>query len=108
MNATDYVHGYSERERQRLHDQSQTLADLLHHDTLYPAGSQVLLYVLQSRGREAVSRGARCWWVTGLLLQSHAVEAGWEIGAARIAEVRKTARWLAGSVLSFGATRGCQ
>ena len=42
MTATDYVHGYSERERQRLHDQSQTLADLLHHDTLYPAGSQVL------------------------------------------------------------------
>jgi SAM-dependent methyltransferase len=37
-----YVHGYSERERQRLQDQSQTLADLLHHDTLYPAGSQVL------------------------------------------------------------------
>lgn len=42
MTATDYIHGYSERERQRLHDQSQTLADLLHHDTLYPAGSHVL------------------------------------------------------------------
>ncbi len=42
MTTNDYVHGYSERERQRLHDQSQTLADLLHHDTLYPAGSQVL------------------------------------------------------------------
>jgi SAM-dependent methyltransferase len=42
MTANDYVHGYSERERQRLHDQSQTLADLLHHDTLYPAGCQVL------------------------------------------------------------------
>jgi SAM-dependent methyltransferase len=38
----DYVHGYSERERQRLHDQSQTLADLLHHDTLYQGGSRVL------------------------------------------------------------------
>jgi len=37
-----YVHGYSERERQRLHDQSQTLAELLHHDTIYPAGSHVL------------------------------------------------------------------
>jgi hypothetical protein len=31
MTTTDYVHGYSERERQRLHDQSQTLAHLLHH-----------------------------------------------------------------------------
>ena len=42
MTGNDYVHGYSERERQRLHDQSQTLADLLHHDTVYPAGSRVL------------------------------------------------------------------
>src|SRR5512140_3332973 len=42
MTNNDYVHGYSERERQRLHDQSQTLAELLHHDTLYPAGSRVL------------------------------------------------------------------
>jgi SAM-dependent methyltransferase len=42
MIANDYVHGYSERERQRLHDQSSTLADLLHHDTAYPPGSRVL------------------------------------------------------------------
>jgi hypothetical protein len=42
MTTSDYVHGYSERERQRLHDQSQTLAELLHHDAIYPAGSQVL------------------------------------------------------------------
>jgi SAM-dependent methyltransferase len=42
MTASKYVLGYSERERQRLHDQSQTLAELLHHDTTYPAGSQVL------------------------------------------------------------------
>jgi ubiquinone/menaquinone biosynthesis C-methylase UbiE len=37
-----YVHGYSEREDQRLRDQAQTLAELLHHDTVFPAGSQVL------------------------------------------------------------------
>ena len=42
MLTKEYVHGYSERENQRLHDQSQTLADLLHHDTLYPPGSRVL------------------------------------------------------------------
>jgi len=40
--AHEYVHGYSGRERQRLRDQSQTLAELLHHDTFYPAGSRVL------------------------------------------------------------------
>jgi SAM-dependent methyltransferase len=42
MTATEYVHGYSERENRRLNDQSQTLADLLHHDTIFPAGSRVL------------------------------------------------------------------
>ena len=42
MTGNDYVHGYSERECQRLLDQSQTLADLLHHDTIYPAGCHVL------------------------------------------------------------------
>lgn len=42
MTANKYVHGYSERETRRLQDQAQTLAELLHHDTLYPAGSTVL------------------------------------------------------------------
>jgi SAM-dependent methyltransferase len=37
-----YVHGYDERANERLHDQAQTLAELLHHDTSYPAGSRVL------------------------------------------------------------------
>jgi SAM-dependent methyltransferase len=36
------VHGYDERESTRLHDQAQTLAELLHHDTAYPEGSRVL------------------------------------------------------------------
>ncbi len=38
----DYVHGYSERESDRLQDQASTLSDLLHHDTRYPAGFRVL------------------------------------------------------------------
>ena len=37
-----YVHGYSEREHERLHDQAATLTELLHEDTFYPAGSSVL------------------------------------------------------------------
>ena len=37
-----YVHGYHERESQRLNDQAGTLADLLHSDTAYPPGSRVL------------------------------------------------------------------
>ncbi len=37
-----YVHGYHERESERLHDQAGSLVDLLHHDTVYPAGSRVL------------------------------------------------------------------
>jgi ubiquinone/menaquinone biosynthesis C-methylase UbiE len=37
-----YVHGYSARESCRLQDQANTLIDLLHHDTVYPAGDRVL------------------------------------------------------------------
>ena len=38
----EYVHGYTEREAERLHDQAATLADLLHDDTSYPEGAAVL------------------------------------------------------------------
>jgi SAM-dependent methyltransferase len=38
----DYVHGYSNRENDRLQDQANTLAELLHYDTIYPANSHVL------------------------------------------------------------------
>jgi ubiquinone/menaquinone biosynthesis C-methylase UbiE len=37
-----YVHGYTARESMRLVDQATTLADILHSDTVYPAGSNVL------------------------------------------------------------------
>ena len=37
-----YVHGYDEKEIQRLHDQAATLVDLLHADTAFPVGSAVL------------------------------------------------------------------
>jgi ubiquinone/menaquinone biosynthesis C-methylase UbiE len=40
--ADEYVHGYSDRESTRLGDQASTLTELLHHDTVYPAGSTVL------------------------------------------------------------------
>ena len=42
MKREDYVHGYSERESERLSDQAQALTSLLHHDTRYPADSEVL------------------------------------------------------------------
>ncbi len=37
-----YVHGYDDRENTRLQDQASTLVELLHGDTVYPAGSRVL------------------------------------------------------------------
>src|SRR4030081_3394674 len=37
-----YVHGYHQRENERLQDQAGTLVDLLHSDTAYPGGSTVL------------------------------------------------------------------
>jgi ubiquinone/menaquinone biosynthesis C-methylase UbiE len=39
---TRYMHGYSDREAERLHDQSSILRRLLHSDVAYPAGSKVL------------------------------------------------------------------
>ena len=38
----EYVHGYDLRENIRLQDQASTLVELLHSDTSYEAGSQVL------------------------------------------------------------------
>jgi SAM-dependent methyltransferase len=40
--STSYVHGYNQREAQRLTDQASTLVELLHHDTHYPPGTLVL------------------------------------------------------------------
>jgi ubiquinone/menaquinone biosynthesis C-methylase UbiE len=37
-----YVHGYSADEARRLADQARTLAGLLHHDTIFPGGGEVL------------------------------------------------------------------
>jgi len=37
-----YVHGYDARENERLLDQAGALVELLHSDTLYPAGCRVL------------------------------------------------------------------
>ncbi len=37
-----YIHGYDPQENIRLQDQATTLVDLLHSDTVYPPGSQVL------------------------------------------------------------------
>lgn len=39
---TQYVHGYDERENERLRDQAGTLVALLHGDVRYPPGSNVL------------------------------------------------------------------
>jgi SAM-dependent methyltransferase len=42
MSGRNYVHGYTEREAERLHDQAETLTGLLHDDTRYPVESRVL------------------------------------------------------------------
>lgn len=39
---SSYVHGYGDSESQRLQDQASTLVELLHADTVYPAGARVL------------------------------------------------------------------
>ncbi len=39
---TKYVHGYSETEANRLNDQADSLANLIHHDSIWQAGSLIL------------------------------------------------------------------
>jgi SAM-dependent methyltransferase len=39
---SNYVHGYADREAQRLTDQASTLVELLHHDSRYPEGAAIL------------------------------------------------------------------
>ena len=38
----NYVHGYSERETERLYDQAGSVRHLIHHDLRYSSGSKVL------------------------------------------------------------------
>lgn len=40
--SSSYVHGYGDSESLRLQDQATTLVELLHADTVYPAGARVL------------------------------------------------------------------
>lgn len=42
MTEPRYVHGYREREHERLHDQAGALVELLHSDTTYGDGARVL------------------------------------------------------------------
>ena len=42
MAQSEYVHGYSPREAERLHDQADAVRDLLHHDSHFEPGSRVL------------------------------------------------------------------
>ncbi len=42
LNKEKYVHGYSDYETTRLTDQANTLNELLHYDSIFPAGSNVL------------------------------------------------------------------
>jgi SAM-dependent methyltransferase len=42
MTSGDYVHGYTERESDRLVDQANALTELLHRDTRFPPGALVL------------------------------------------------------------------
>lgn len=38
----NYIHGYSEEECNRLNDQAQSIAEILHRDSIWEAGAQIL------------------------------------------------------------------
>jgi ubiquinone/menaquinone biosynthesis C-methylase UbiE len=39
---SDYVHGYTDRESDRLKDQANSLSEILHHDSIFPKYSRIL------------------------------------------------------------------
>jgi len=74
-----YVHGYDAAANRRLHDQAETLADLLHADTAYPAGCRVLEAGC-GVGAQTVILAAR---------SPHARFTSLDISAASLAQARK-------------------
>ena len=41
-NMNTYVHGYSDYEAKRLNDQAESLADIIHYDSIWDDGSLIL------------------------------------------------------------------
>ena len=80
MAATDYVHGYSNREAVRLADQANTLSDLLHHDTAYPPGSRVL--------ECGCGTGAQTVWLAASSPEAHIVSVDVSPASLEAAESR--------------------
>jgi len=74
-----YVHGYRRAENVRLHDQADTLAELLHGDTGYPAGSAVL----------EVGCGVGAQTVTVALRSPGAILTAIDLSAESLAAARK-------------------
>ena len=75
-----YVHGYDQRENIRLQDQASTLVELLHSDTSYPAGSQVL----------EAGCGVGAQTITLARNSPHAHITSIDISESSLAEARKT------------------
>src|SRR6266508_3939284 len=76
-----YVHGYHQRENERLQDQAGTLVDLLHADTAYPGGSMVL----------EVGCGVGAQTVTLAQRSPDALFTSVDVSAVSIAEARRRA-----------------
>ncbi|RSM41485.1 methyltransferase domain-containing protein [Amycolatopsis balhimycina DSM 5908] len=79
---TGYVHGYAEPEARRLGDQADTLAELLHAGTAYPAGSRVL--------EAGCGVGAQTVHLVARSPGAHLTAV--DVSAASLAQARKRAR----------------
>ncbi len=75
----EYVHGYSNREGERLLDQANTLTSLLHSDTAYPSGS-VVLEVGCGVGAQtiALASGSPCAMIVSMDISSDSLTAARE------------------------------
>lgn len=85
-----YVHGYDAAESVRLADQANALADLLHADTSYPAGSLVLEAGCGTGAQtvQLARRSPRAQFVSVDVSSTSLAEAEAKIVAAGLANVR--------------------
>ena len=86
-----YVHGYDRKENTRLQDQASTLVELLHSDTLYPAGCKVL--------EAGCGVGAQTITLSGNSPDTHITSI--DISESSVAEAKKKAEALGCTNVTF-------
>jgi SAM-dependent methyltransferase len=99
-----YVHGYSEREAERLFDQAETLTCLIHHDSIFPPGSRILEAGCGTGAQTCILAGKnpRCEFVSVDISHTSLAIAEKRVSAAGLSNVTLHHADIFGDELPFG------